>query len=404
MISRIEIQNRQSHRDTVLDLHPGFNVLVGRGDSGKSSVLRQVNWAVDNRPLGDSSVSHWAKDGDKIVSPSSITIHKPEGVLKRFRTPTANGYELNGETYSAVGTSVPPQVSTFFNFSDVNRQSQHHPHFLISLPGGQVSAYLNRVVRLEDIDAYLSASASCLKEARGCQKSLEADQKADQKALDGLGWIEEIQGRIADLKALEATSKDTEAKAARLRGLLADMRQAEARIQEARKLADLEPRVQELRKLAQAVTGIGSRVSTLSKLRDTWARVDKAAQDARRVASLEPRVQELRKLATRLQETGDRVTVLRSLVLQWTASGEAVRKLRVVADLEPKASRLRKIAGRLEGLEMKVAGIRRFSLTFQEQEAYIQGTRKRVDELEAQRPETCPYCGANKEQTCKHPN
>lgn len=164
MIRSLEIQNRQSWQSGRLDFSPGVNLLIGRGTSGKSACLRALRWALENT-AGESQISNWIKRTTKGKDPkrvldgeSSVTVTTPKGTLKRFRNTESNGYEINGKTLKAIGTGVPDEVKDFFGISDINIQRQHDLPFLISLPGSQVSAYLNRVVGIEEIDKYLTAS------------------------------------------------------------------------------------------------------------------------------------------------------------------------------------------------------------------------------------------------------
>ena len=75
MIKQINIKNFQSHKSTQLKLDPGVNVIVGSSDSGKTAIIRAYLWVVDNRPLGNAFVSHWALDEKgKQKEPTSVSI------------------------------------------------------------------------------------------------------------------------------------------------------------------------------------------------------------------------------------------------------------------------------------------------------------------------------------------
>ena len=63
MISKIELKNIQSHKDTTIELDPGINIIVGSSNNGKSTIMRAINWVTYNRPLGiDTLASHWILD------------------------------------------------------------------------------------------------------------------------------------------------------------------------------------------------------------------------------------------------------------------------------------------------------------------------------------------------------
>ena len=59
MIQSLQINNFQSHKYSVMELHKGVNVIIGPSDSGKTTILRALRWLVWNRPSGDAFRSDW---------------------------------------------------------------------------------------------------------------------------------------------------------------------------------------------------------------------------------------------------------------------------------------------------------------------------------------------------------
>ena len=62
MIKSIDIENFQSHKKTRIDFDPGVNVIIGRSDSGKTSILRALNWVINNKPSGEAFIRHGNKE------------------------------------------------------------------------------------------------------------------------------------------------------------------------------------------------------------------------------------------------------------------------------------------------------------------------------------------------------
>lgn len=51
-VKSIDIENFQSHENTHIDFDMGLNIIIGESNNGKSSILRAMDWVVDNQPLG----------------------------------------------------------------------------------------------------------------------------------------------------------------------------------------------------------------------------------------------------------------------------------------------------------------------------------------------------------------
>jgi len=446
VIQSITIKNRQSHDHTHLDLHEGVNLIVGSGDSGKSAILRSLFWPIYNT-AGDSQVSNWAKKiGAKsgkvaLTDESSVTVTKPNGTLTRFRNEKENGYTVNGETLKAVGIGVPDQVASFFNLSDVNIARQHSPYFLIDLPGGQVSAYLNRVVRLEEIDAYLSAAAGCLKDARAKHKEHLEAQEQDAKSLEALAWVEGIQGRIDALDALHKELQAARGKRADLLHWINTVKASSLDLLKAQRVTALEAKLQEVRRLQQASQGVGTRLKAVKGLRESWAACTLELERVGRLAALYPRVKAVRELAGELEAASAKCAAVQMVRVRWASVAaelakvskvaklqdlveavkvrlnvhkeqegrlEAIRALRgkwldaskamkgegVLDGLEAKAKRTRKLWEKSLEVSKRLADLRQWGLTIQGVQATLVKSRAEVVELTAKRPETCPYCGA----------
>ena len=97
MITKIEIKNFQSHKNTVLEFDKGVNVICGESDNGKSAVIRAIRWVVENYPQGTDKInSNWNED---FKEPLSVKLYTEKGYVERIRDKKRNGYNIckNGE-------------------------------------------------------------------------------------------------------------------------------------------------------------------------------------------------------------------------------------------------------------------------------------------------------------------
>jgi exonuclease SbcC len=155
VLTRIVINNFQSHNETILDLGKGLNVLYGISDSGKSSVIRAMNWLINNRPLGDNFISWWAK-GTKLET-SVAFVYSDGYTVRRARNTSDNYYEIyypesEENIRMSAGNSVPEEVVRILGMGEVNFQKQHDPHFLLSLSSPELTRKLNEYANINDID------------------------------------------------------------------------------------------------------------------------------------------------------------------------------------------------------------------------------------------------------------
>lgn len=197
MLERIEIENFQSHKKTDLKFVPGVNVIIGSSDSGKSAILRAINWVVSNRPLGDSFRSEWGGD-------TKVKIHTyDKQEIERNKSAGKNEYILNGQILKAFGTEVPEEVVNALKMDSYNIQSQMDPPFLLSHTPGEAARMLNKAASIDDIDIVISGISSSLTRINNNIKYKEkqlAEYKDKIKQYENLSNIEEL---VEEVEALE---------------------------------------------------------------------------------------------------------------------------------------------------------------------------------------------------------
>jgi exonuclease SbcC len=195
MINKIRLINFQSHFDTELEFHPGFNLIVGASDQGKSSILRALEWVRTNRPKGSNFVQTGQKN-------TQVTVYKGNNEIVRQRDLRTNGeYRVNGDVYSSMGTDVPDAVTNALNLRDINIQLQLDGHFLILDSPGKAAVYLNSVTKLDTVTNGLTNLRS-RKRKNGEDIEQVSEYIHKQEAflssgiLDSLKRLEEIQQEV----------------------------------------------------------------------------------------------------------------------------------------------------------------------------------------------------------------
>lgn len=208
MITRLQLRNFQSHKDSTLVLGPGVTVLVGSSDSGKTSVLRGLRWVVQNRPRGTGMIRKGTEE-------AKVAVETGTGDrIIRSRTKSKNRYELNGEPLEAMGSDVPEPVQEALPLGPLNLASQLEPHFLVLLSPGQIAGVINDALHLEDAKAVADRLASRVRQTRGeISRTEEVVEAAESRfsAYSGLDTYREGVDRLEGLQtAAEATRRELE--------------------------------------------------------------------------------------------------------------------------------------------------------------------------------------------------
>lgn len=209
MIRKIEIKNIQSHKNSELELCNGINVIVGSSNNGKSAILRALNWAIKNRPLGtDILLSHWAIN-EKGNQNDEMYVKVTDDVgntLTRRRTKEDNQYIVNGKELNVVKTDVPDEVNKFFRLSDTNIQYQQDSPFLLSSSSGEVAKYFNKTVKLDVIDKVLADVESVKRKIKSEKDIIESDVSALEEKLKEYDWLKGIDVLISKYKRVQDRS------------------------------------------------------------------------------------------------------------------------------------------------------------------------------------------------------
>ena len=100
MIKSFSLKNFQSHKNSLITLNRGVNVIIGDSDSGKSSIARAFRAVVENRPSGDEFVSNW---GGRM----ELVLETDEATVSRIRDKGYNAYLLDNQEFVAFKTDVP---------------------------------------------------------------------------------------------------------------------------------------------------------------------------------------------------------------------------------------------------------------------------------------------------------
>ena len=196
-VKSIDIENFQSHEKTHVDFDAGLNIIIGESNNGKTSILRAMDWVVDNQPLGTDFIMT-GKNYCKV----RLT-YDNDTFIERYRTLKDTGYYRVGviqngqetyQEYKGFTNNVPVEVMNVHQMPKIsitksiethlNKISQLERPFLITENTNEKAAAIGRITGTNVIDVAI--------------KNISSDIATDKKIL---------KNNIKDREELEAKKK-----------------------------------------------------------------------------------------------------------------------------------------------------------------------------------------------------
>jgi len=136
----------------------------------------------------------------------TVAINREKG-----KTSYMLSYKGQEESFQAIRTDVPSEVTEVLNLSSYNLQSQHQTYFLLQDTPGEVARALNELTGLSIIDSAFKKVSAKIRETTSKIESLKSDRdrgKEQLKQYDNLDaikiLIEDIERDTAELSKIEA--------------------------------------------------------------------------------------------------------------------------------------------------------------------------------------------------------
>ena len=259
MINKLQIQNFQSHKDSVFNFVPGVNVLTGTSGVGKSAVFRALVLAFQNRPRGTGFI----KWGNK---QAKISIDITNSRIERIRSSSKNLYVFDGIELNA-GHGVPETVENFLSINSINIQHQITPPFLLSSSPGEVAQFFNEIAGLSTIDQSMKNIQS---EMRKLNKNLEHYQQREtdlKQELEKYTYLEQAEGEISSIEQQEQRKNRLSNDINRIQTLMISIGWYKERLETQEKLAQAFGDIKAVEKNENRKEEIARRYKALFKLR-----------------------------------------------------------------------------------------------------------------------------------------
>ncbi len=160
MLKKIILKNFRSHKNTEIELSPGITAIVGKPQSGKSNIIRGIEFLRTNKPKGNPFLPRFIKN-KKGVNPTVI-IETNKDIISLSKEKTKSIYKVNDNESLSAGQKVPKEVSDILNIGDINIHGQIQKPFLITDSPGDVIKRINKITKLEKVDVWIKETTSSI--------------------------------------------------------------------------------------------------------------------------------------------------------------------------------------------------------------------------------------------------
>jgi hypothetical protein len=390
MIKQARFKNFKLLRDLTLNFEPGVNIITGSSDSGKTTSLKGMLWALQNMPQGKPPICHGEKE-------CSVTVTTDKGEIERG-VDERNYYQVNGERLTAFRNNLPPEVDAISHMADINVQHRRDLPFMISEKAGASAERLSEMMDLQEIGESLSRIDI---EVKRLEKAAAETEKAHTEAAgeaEALNWVDNASAELNVLQGkqthIDGIARETE----ELSAMLSEYRRRVDALNEL-KGVDKAKAQMELMMLRQAEYDKAqqklSEYSALSASYDTAQRQAASLEGARQGAEKCARLMEL---YAAMNSAYKEARELGSLDLQYGVNKDKLRKLekaheayRELILLENMARDVRKQQQEASTLQKDLDTSRRLNSETKEAQQALQALQAQFHES---MPDVCPLCGS----------
>ena len=192
MITDLILENFQSWKSVQLELAE-ITVIVGKGDSGKSAILRAMIYALTNQG-GDDFIRRGAARATVAmnVNGHSLVWEKARG--------KGGEYDLDGVKFTKTGQTVPAEIqeATGFRALEVDKNysvmpnihQQFDPPFLVFESGSRMARILGKLTK---VDTLVTAQMLARKDLKAAQDALTAAQAHSAELREQLATLPDVE-------------------------------------------------------------------------------------------------------------------------------------------------------------------------------------------------------------------
>lgn len=205
---KLTLKNFQIHENTELELAP-FTVIVGHSSSGKTAIMRAIKAVLFN-----SFIKQYVNNRTK---EASVELSGDFGIIKATRK-TSTSYEIDGQTYGAVGRDTLPQIVEKGFYPVETDKSVYYPQiasqwdspFIISFSDSEISKLLSELSQTGRIRAAKSILQKKTSDTSSELRIRFKDKEELQKKLSNFDYLDPIFELFNQLKVCQDKVQHTQ--------------------------------------------------------------------------------------------------------------------------------------------------------------------------------------------------
>ena len=291
MLKYLKLKNFKSHKDTYIEFCQGVNVIRGNPRSGKTNVFRGGLWLFTNRPTGGAILSNFAGEeadvevevglweGGSIGLKKHVVINKEGKKEVKDRKGEEDSkaiYTLDGSEYKAISTDVPDLIERKLNLSELNFQKQLDKHFLVTSSPGEIARTINKITKLEPVDARISRLTSKVNSGNREVRLLEEQAGEIERELSKYSDIEETGKIVQRLQTVVQELEEKDKQSIELRGLISKTEVVDYEISELDSFLEVEAIVRDIEEIDQELGQLQRRSDLLNRIQALGVEIKEA--------------------------------------------------------------------------------------------------------------------------------
>ncbi|NCU26056.1 hypothetical protein EOM86_04960, partial [Candidatus Nomurabacteria bacterium] len=184
MLEYLKLTNIKKHRALTLNFVDGINILVGATESGKTSAMKGLLWALTNASTGGRLIHH----GE---SSCEVEVGLDGKVITRSWSKSSNVYKLGEKELTAFKTDVPTEIKALVNISDINIQRRRDVPFMVYAKDTDNAEMFSQMLDLDEINTVITNSNAFVKDDKKEKTEAEAEASGLEKSLADYVSIDE---------------------------------------------------------------------------------------------------------------------------------------------------------------------------------------------------------------------